>query len=69
MITENDVIIHVNPAITADDLFAFYKRNNICEVGFGKATESRVLRHPNLIVDAHAGGELVGLARGVLDGM
>ncbi|HEV2669031.1 MAG TPA: hypothetical protein VG324_29215 [Blastocatellia bacterium] len=69
MLTENDVIIHVNPALTADDLFAFYERNNICEVGFGKETAARVLRHPHLIVAAYADGELVGLARATFDGL
>lgn len=34
----NDVIIQVNPPLTADDLFAFYERNDICEIGFGKET-------------------------------
>lgn len=69
MLTENDVIIRVNPALTADDLFAFYERNNICEVGFGKETATRVLRHPHLIVAAYAGSELVGLARATFDGL
>lgn len=69
MVTENDVIIRVNSPLTADELFAFYERNNICEVGFGKETAARVLRHPHLIVAAHAGPELVGLARAVFDGL
>jgi hypothetical protein len=69
VLTEKDVIIQVNPALTADDLFAFYERNNICEVGFGKETAARILRHPHLIVAACAGGELVGLARAVFDGL
>src|SRR5262245_25229875 len=32
-----DVAIQVNHALTADELFTFYQRNNICEVGFGYA--------------------------------
>lgn len=63
------MINRVNPAITADELFAFYERNNICEVGFGKETAARVLQQPHLIVAACAGGELVGLARAVFDGL
>jgi len=31
--SNNDVIIQVNPPLTADDLFAFYERNDICEIG------------------------------------
>ena len=69
MITENDVIIQANPALTADELFAFYERNDICEVGFGKETAARILRHPHLIVAAYVGGELVGLARATFDGL
>jgi hypothetical protein len=64
-----EVTIEVNPALTADQLFAFYERNNICEVGFGKETAARVLQHPHLIVAAFAGGELVGLARATSDGL
>ena len=69
MLIENDVIIRVNPLLTADDLFAFYERNDICEIGFGKDTAARVLQHPHLIVAAYAGGELVGLARATFDGL
>jgi len=69
VLTENDVIIQVNPPLTTDDLFAFYERNNICEVGFGKETAAKILRYPHLIVAAHAGGELVGLARATFDGL
>jgi hypothetical protein len=69
VLTENDVIIRVNPALTADELFAFYERNNICEVGFGKETAAKVLRHPHLVVAAYEGGELVGLARVTFDGL
>jgi len=65
---ENDVIIRVNPALTADDLFAFYERNNVCEAGFGKEKAAKILRHPHLIVAAHMGRELVGLARATFDG-
>src|SRR5215475_1541248 len=69
VLSENDVIIRVNPTLTADELFAFYERNNICEVGFGKEKAARVLQHPHLIVAAYEGGELVGLARAMFDGL
>jgi hypothetical protein len=69
VLPENDVIIRVNPALTADELFAFYERNNICEVGFGKEKAARILRNPHLIVAAFEGGELVGLARATFDGL
>ena len=69
MLTEHDVTIEINPALTPDELFAFYERNNICEVGFGKETAARILQHPHLIVAAFAGEGLVGLARATFDGL
>jgi hypothetical protein len=69
VLIENDVTIRVNPALTADELFRFYERNDICEVGFGKETAAKVLQYPHLIVAAFAGDELVGLARATFDGL
>ena len=63
------VNIQINPKVTADELFTFYEKNNICEVGFGKETATRVLKHPHLIVAAFAEKELVGLARATFDGL
>ena len=63
------VDIRVNPTITADELFDFYERNDICEVGFGKDTAARILEHPHLIVAAYTGTELIGLARATFDGL
>jgi hypothetical protein len=59
----------VGPALTADQLFDFYQRNNICEVGFGKDVAARILDHPHVVVGAFAGDELVGLARATFDGL
>ena len=64
-----DVTIQVAPALTADELFAFYQRNDICEARLGKETAARVLQHPHLIVAAFAADELVGLARATFDGL
>jgi hypothetical protein len=61
--------IQVNPAINADQLFEFYERNNICEVGFGRETAARILVNPHLIVAAFDAGELVALARATFDGL
>jgi hypothetical protein len=62
-------IIEVNPQLSADQLFDFYQRNNICEVGFGKEVAARILSHPHLVVGAFHQGELVGLARATSDGL
>jgi hypothetical protein len=69
VITPSDVVIQVNPALTADQLFIFYQRNNICEVGFGKEMAAQILKHPHLIVAAFAGDEMIGIARATFDGL
>ncbi len=61
--------IQVNPSLTRDQLFEFYQRNDICEVGFGKERASAILDHPHLIVAAFEGRELIGLARATFDGL
>ena len=69
MTSQQHIYIRVNPTITADELFDFYERNNICEVGFGKEVAARILEHPHLIVAAYTGTELIGLARATFDGL
>ena len=64
-----DVRIAVSPELTADELFTFYERNNICEVELGKDVATRILDHPHVMVAAFSGAELVGLARAVFDGL
>jgi hypothetical protein len=69
-----DIAIKVNPRITPDQLFDFYTRNNICEVGFGKDLfgkdlAARVLGASALIVAAFDGDRLVGIARATFDGL
>ena len=63
------ISIQINPKITADELFTFYEKNNICEMGFGKETATRILKHPHLIVAAFIEKELIGLARATFDGL
>jgi len=65
----NAVTILVNPAITPEQLFSFYERNNICEVGYGQEIASRVLTHSSVIVGAFEGETIVGLARALCDGV
>jgi len=69
MVTQGEITIRVNPSLRADELFAFYERNDICEVGYGKETAGRILMHPHLIVAAFAGEELVAVARATSDGL
>ena len=69
MTPQSHIDIRVNPTITADELFDFYERNDICEVGFGKEVAARILKHPHLIVAAFAEAELIGLARATFDGL
>lgn len=60
--------IKINPSITPDELYEFYKVNDICEEGYGKEIASRVLYHSSLIVGAFSGDKLVGIARAMFDG-
>ena len=69
METLDNVKIQLNPPITADQLFAFYERNDICEVGFGKQVATKILECPHVILAAFWNDELVGLARAVDDGL
>ena len=64
-----DVTIVAGPQLSADQLFEFYERNHICEVGFGKELAARVLDQSSLIVAALEGDRLVGIARAMFDGL
>lgn len=61
--------IRVNPNITPNELYDFYERNNICEVGFGKEVAARILEYPYLIVAVYDRSVLIGLARATFDGL
>ncbi len=63
------VEISVNPPIRAYDLWDFYSRNNICEVGFGKETATTVLEYPQEVIAAFEGAELLGIVRASFDGL
>jgi hypothetical protein len=63
------VEIRTNPQINPEQLFDFYARNNICEVGFGKEVAAKVLRGSALIVAAFEEERLVGIARATFDGL
>ncbi len=65
----NDIIIQVNPKITREQLFNFYVRNYICEVGFGKDIATKVLYNSSIIVGAFQGEELIGFSRAMFDGL
>ncbi len=61
--------VRINPTITADQLFDFYQRNDICGAGFGKDRAAVVLEHNSLIIAAFDGEQLVGIARAMFDGL
>lgn len=69
MKTLDGIRIEINPAISADQLFSFYEKNDICEKGFGREVAARVLDHSSLIVVAFDGDRLVGIARAMFDGL
>jgi hypothetical protein len=66
---KEEIRIAVNPDITEDQLFNFYKRNHICEEGYGRERVAIVLRNSSLIVAAFEGITLVGIARAMCDGL
>ncbi len=51
------------------ELYDFYKRNNICEEGYGKDLSEVALRHEGVWVAAYDAGQLVGFARALHDGL
>jgi hypothetical protein len=61
--------ILVNPEITDTQLFSFYRRNRICEEGYGKKKAALPLSRSSLVVGAFDGDKLVGIARAMFDGL
>ena len=49
---QSKIIIQYMPEITEDQLWDFYVRNDICEVGYGKETAVKPLKFPAYIVGA-----------------
>lgn len=64
-----DIRILVNPNITSEQLWDFYIRNDVCEVGFGKEVAVKPLKHSSLIIGAFNDDKLVGIARAMFDGL
>jgi len=69
MKTPDAVRVELNPAISPDQLHAFYQQNNICEAGYSKEICARTLQRSSVIVAAFDGDCLVGLARALFDGV
>lgn len=65
----NKIIIQYMPEISEDQLWDFYVRNDICEVGYGKETAVKPLKFPAYIVGAFYEDKLVGLIRAMFDGL
>jgi hypothetical protein len=65
----DNITIAVNPPISAEQLYAFYEKNGICEAGYRKDVAARVLEHSSLVVAALIGDELVAVARAMFDGL
>lgn len=64
-----EIRVLANPAVTQDQLFSFYEKNDICEKDYGREVAARVLEHSTLIVAAFDGERLVGIARAMFDGL
>ena len=62
--------IEYQPRITDDQLWEFYVRNDICEVGYGKELAVRPLHYnPTYIAAAFYEDKLVGIIRATFDGL
>lgn len=51
------------------ELYDFYKRNNICEEGYGEELSEVVLTHEGVWVAAYVDGQLIGFTRALHDGL
>lgn len=69
MIDFNEVIIKYMPEITDDQLWDFYVKNDICEVGYGKETAVKPLKFNPYLVGAFFKDNLVGIIRATFDGL
>lgn len=65
----NKVVIKYMPKITDDQLWDFYVRNDICEVGHGKEIAVKPLKFNPYIVGAFYEDKLVGIIRAMFDGV
>ena len=57
------------PEISEDQLWDFYVRNDICEVGYGREMAVIPLKYHPYIVGAFYGEKLVGIIRATFDGL
>lgn len=64
-----EVVIKYMPQITENQLWDFYVRNDICEVGYGKETATIPLKYNPYIVGAFYQDKLVGIIRATFDGL
>lgn len=64
-----EIQIRYMPKITKDQLWEFYVRNHICEVGYGKETAVIPLQYHPYIVGAFHEDKLVGIIRATFDGL
>lgn len=69
MIDANNIRIEYMPQITDDQLWEFYVRNDICEVGHGKDVAVKPLKFNPFIVGAFYDKKLVGIIRAMFDGI
>ena len=64
-----EVVVKYMPQITENQLWDFYVRNDICEVGYGKETAVIPLKYNPYIVGAFYEDKLVGIIRATFDGL
>ena len=63
------IIIKYRPELSSEQLWDFYIRNDICEVGHGKENAVKPLNFNPYIVAAFYEDKLVGIIRAMFDGL
>ena len=61
--------IRVCQPVKEGELYEFYKRNHICEEGYGRQLSEAPLKHEGVWVAAYDNGQLIGFARALHDGL
>ena len=63
------VVIRYMPPVSEDQLWDFYVRNDICEVGYGRETADVPLKYHPYLAAAFCEDKLVGIIRAAFDGL
>jgi hypothetical protein len=66
--TSDGITLLVNPPVSAEELYGFYRENGICEEGYPMEQAAAVLHESTVIVAAYQQGKLAAFGRAMFDG-